>query len=327
MPSRGQQETDGDGLPYADAVDTVIQKETQEDGAMKQGSTMLLAGCLGALVCGAAMGGGTLDLPQPPDIARPYLRVAPVAAIPASLETVFDKDARYEPRIKAVDRLGTHLDGESVAAILGFLHRRVEEDTLAPLQLDAIKNNLCNALMRQDPLPAEFGLHLVAMFYDRSFDMAWRDYCLQFLGRWYPHAQGDEERAAVAKTLWDATLETDAGLAGTALIALGNLTDQPGIGRQKVMDAALEIATNVKAADLSRITAIQVCARLEDRRILSHARALVGDGKASVPVRVSAVGAIGLLGVPTDIALLEEAMAGADSRIAVATQAAVKRLK
>jgi len=119
-----------------------------------------------------------MDLPQPPEIVRPYLRTAPVAAVPKSLEKVFDKGGRYEPRIRAVGRLGTGLDGEGVAAILGFLRRRVEEDTLSPLQLNAIKNNLCNALMRQEPPPSEFGLHLAAMFYDRSFDPVWRDYCL-----------------------------------------------------------------------------------------------------------------------------------------------------
>jgi hypothetical protein len=260
-------------------------------------------------------------------MVRPYLRAEAAGAVPKPLVPVFDKAGRYEPRIRAVGRLGTGLDAESVAAILGFLHRRVEEDTLVPLQLDAIKNNLCNALMRQEPLPAEFGLHLMAMFYDRSFDMAWRDYCLQFLGRWHPLALGDEERAAVAKTLWDATLETDAGLAGTALLALGNLSDEPGIGRQKVMDAALEIAINVKAADLSRITAVQVCARLEDRRILPLARELADDGTAGVPLRVSAAGAIGLLGTPADIPALEELAAKGDSRLAVAAQAAVKRLR
>ncbi|MDY0041092.1 MAG: hypothetical protein RBS57_12340 [Desulforhabdus sp.] len=93
------------------------------------------------------------------------------------------------------------------------------------------------------------------------------------------------------------------------------------------MDAALEIATDGKAADLSRITAIQVCARLEDRRILPHVRVLIGDSKAGVPLRVSAVGAIGLLGTPADIAPLEELVAKGDSRLAVAAQAAVKRLK
>jgi len=288
---------------------------------------MLLTMCLAALACGTAMADGTMDLPLPPEIVRPYLRTEPVAAVPKSLEKVFDKGGRYEPRIRGVGRLGTGLDGEGVAAILGFLRRRVEEDTLSPLQLNAIKNNLCNALMRQEPPPSEFGLHLAAMFYDRSFDPVWRDYCLQFLGRWYPHAQGDEERAAVAKALWDATLETDAGLAGTALIALGNLADEPGIGRRKVMDAALEIATNGKAADLSRITAVQVCARLEDRRILPFARELADDGTAGVPLRVSAVGAIGLLGTPADIAGLEALAAKGDSRLAVAAQAAVKRLR
>lgn len=114
---------------------------------------------------------------------------------------------------------------------------------------------------------------------------------------------------------------------GTALIALANHVSILGIDRDRFAELAYKLAVDDVTGELTRITALQVCARMGERQILPVARALVLAGKTrSVPLRMSAIAAVGTLGGASDRAMLDEFGRNSDVRLRTAARSALKRL-
>src|SRR6185437_15432324 len=105
------------------------------------------------------------------------------------------------------------------------------------------------------------------------------DYAIQHLSAFYQQlaqahgvdsqTQADELKRT-RQTLWDALSETDNSIAGTALLGLSHLSQQrfDGFDQAKISDKALELASQ-NGNELTRITALQVCATLNAKDSLS----------------------------------------------------------
>jgi hypothetical protein len=76
--------------------------------------------------------------------------------------------------------------------------------------------------------------------------------------------------------------------------------------------------------ELARITALQVCAQLGVKDVLPLALQFAESAK-SIPLRVSAIAAVGQLGGAEVTAYLENLAAGNDARLAVPARAALQR--
>ena len=161
------------------------------------------------------------------------------------------------------------------------------------------------------------------MHNDPDHDSVWRDYCIQFLGDWYRRADSESRREEIRETLWDAA-SRDWTIAGTALISLHRLGNS--IDRSRLAKKAYQIASDPESSSASRTTALQICATTGYEKALPLARD-IAQSDAEIPLRVSALGAIGILGGSSDVAILKKYEKSAETRLRYAASAAIERIR
>lgn len=251
--------------------------------------------------------------------------------------TGLDEKSTYQERINAADALGSNLSKSEQLALLHFLHKRTSEDRLEPMKLNAVKNQVAIALMRQVPVNSEFPLHLIAMYYDKgNIDLTFRDYSIQFLGQCYDQVSSFEYRQLVRETLFKA-LEENQNIAGSAIISIEGLSKKSGFIRKDIAEAAYKLASDPKTANNVKVPALQIAAKYQHPEAVKLARKFLAKSKqanttrkssARTPVmlKMSAIATIGAHGEDTDIALLQKFRKSSDIRLRAAAKAAIKKL-
>ncbi len=268
-----------------------------------------------SLPAGAGAASGVHALPKPQ-----------LDAIPPRLVVVLGQEdgVSFNARYAALKQLQPPLAGDEVQALYAQLYRHRGEDPLPEDDLHAFKNEVANALLRQQPLLEELPRHLLQQYADERQGEVWRDYCLQHLGALYQRADLTVRRA-IANLLWKATGQKDGTHAGTALLALERNVRQAEIPRERLAARALSIAQDEAYAPEPRATALQVCVLLDERRALPPTRRLA-QAETPTILRVSALGALGRLGDAADLALLAPLARDPDMRLRQAAEAACRRL-
>jgi HEAT repeat protein len=236
-------------------------------------------------------------------------------------------------RWAAIRALGTHLDRAEIEALCRYL-RGHEIDADGPMR-GVLKNDVILALKNQQPPPEQLAGVLLGMFRDKEQDPVIRNYALQHLATWYEQCG---QKAQVLAALWAGTTDPDASIAGTALIGLGRLSqDQagpgpassqpvPAVDPARLATAASALAQDPNGSEAARVTALQVCAQLGMKEVLPAAVDLA-QSAASVPLRMSALAAVGALGGPDQVPLLFGLLTADDPRIQTAARAALRRLE
>jgi hypothetical protein len=159
-----------------------------------------------------------------------------------------------------------------------------------------------------------------------------RDYALQHIPPVYQRAN-TQEKLDLQNVLWQATAETDSSIAGTSLLTLLELTAaDPAVDRGRVADAALKLAADNRTGELSRITAVQVCGRMNVDQALPVVEQLAQEAP-SMPLRIAATAALGDYAmnaappVSADInSLLVRVAASSEPRQTLAAQSALHRI-
>ena len=264
---------------------------------------------------------------EPERSSIPTVSIRGLHNIPPGLSTVMGNgpENNYFIRLKAVHSLGKNLSQDEINALYVLLNRKKGEDKLRLAQLNAVKNDIVNVLKSQHPLPTDLANNLMAMYHDKSHDEVWRDYCIQHLGSIYPKLRREERQSAKA-CLWSAVDETGSSIGGTALIALTHHLIESDAERHVVGKKALALAEDPQCGELAKITALQICARLGEKKALPLAREIATSRK-SVPLRMSAIAAVGTLGSESDREMLEKYAASTDVRLRKSAQSALKRLE
>jgi len=262
-----------------------------------------------------------------PDLASVEIPTVPSHEIPESVRGALGMvgPASYHDRMRAVHSLPARLSRAEAAALVSFLNRGPEEDPLPVEALNAVKNDVLGLLIRQDPLPEDLAGYMMAMYADANHDDGWRDYCIQHLGLLLPRLSDPRERRAAEAMLERAAREKGTSLGGTSLIAMRNNIGEDGFGQGEVAGAALRTSLDPECGDHAKITALQVCAELGEMRALPAARELATSAK-SVPLRMSAIAAVGTLGGDSDRGMLEELSRSSDTRLRTAAKSALGRL-
>jgi HEAT repeat protein len=225
-------------------------------------------------------------------------------------------------RWAAIGRLGTRLNDAECGALFEYL-RGHEVDSEGPMR-GVLKNDVILALKNQESPPKDLGRLLLRVFNDREQDPVIRNYALQHLGTWYDRCA---EKTQVIEALWTGTADRDASIVGTALIGLKRLVQAPGgADKARLSTMAASLAADQAANDAARMTALQVCADLEVKGVVPTAVALA-ESSASVPLRMSALAAVGAVGGPEQIPLLSSVLGDGDPRIQTAARAALRRLE
>ncbi len=279
----------------------------------------------------------------PIQIAKPSTETSPAAAAalpkfsfpdpskaPATVRLIVDLKGNARQRFEALHALQRPLNAEELRVLYAFLLGRHEEDEQPFGQV--LKNDLMNALLQQEPLPAGLEEMLAQVFRDQNQHVVLRDYAVQYLTALHEQLDAPSMADALAtqtqiqQLLWEALAETDSSIAGTALLGLSRLADvHQEIDREKVAAAALQLAGAGSTSDLTQMTAMQVCARLGVQAALPLLVEAAQTG--STALRISAIGALGALGTPAELDLLERTIKGQDEHTKPAAEASLQRLR
>ena len=234
-------------------------------------------------------------------------------------------DRNYYVRVREIHNLKKNLSSEQIDALYKFLYEKLDKQELPDLQFNGLKNEIVMELMKQTIKPEALSGHLVAMYYDKSFDPTWRDYCVQFFGKWYEQAPVNNDREAMVKGLYDALKERNSSLGGTAITMLCHLTHLKEFDKDKIADLAYELMTAPDCAKSGKTSAMQVCAELHNKKALPIARDWADNSK-EIFIKMSSIAAIGMLGDPSDLPLLNHYKNSTDIRLSGPAKAAIARI-
>ncbi|MFA6103513.1 MAG: HEAT repeat domain-containing protein [Victivallaceae bacterium] len=236
-------------------------------------------------------------------------------------------DRNYYVRVREIHNLKKNLSPGQIDALYKFLYEKLDKQELPDLQFNGLKNEIVVELMKQTIKPETLSGHLVAMYHDKTFDPTWRDYCVQFFGKWYPNAPDNKDRHAMYDGLFEAVKEVDGSIAGAALAQLSFLAGAPGFegDRDRVSDLACGVLTDPKCSPRSRIVAMQVCAELRNKKALPIAREAAQDSN-DISFKMASMAAIGALGDPSDLPLLNHYKSNSDIRLSGPAKAAIAKI-
>lgn len=245
----------------------------------------------------------------------------------ASPVPVVTENGSYASRHQAVQRLGENLNENEIRQLVVFLQRPPSADVLGLEELNALKNEVLNALKRQSGFENELAEILMDMHKAPGTGVVWKDYCIQHLGGLFEKLEADLRRQA-AELFFRATDVKDGSLCGTALIALKTNVGFPEVDEKRVRELALQVANPSSDWETpARITAIQICAQFGEKAILPDIRRIMSDEGSDTMLRMSAIAAIGALGNEGDLQTVARLSGHNDFRIKRAALAAEKRIK
>lgn len=251
-----------------------------------------------------------------------------------AIRPIVDEQAGYLARLSSARKGMTKLSDADRQGLYAFLLQRSPLDE--GQQGHVLKNELLNALCALNPPPAGLGSLLAQMYRDRNQNVVLRDYAVQHLVSFYKQIErvAETEReswrgeqAQARDVLWEALGENDSSIAGTALLGLAQLSEErpQAFDRERIGAAALQLSGQ-GAGELTRIAALQVSARLgiNDARPVLMQTAQQGQ---SIPLRISAIGALGVLGDAQAVPLLNGFLEGPEERLRLPARRALQQIQ
>ena len=229
-------------------------------------------------------------------------RTDSVPAIPAERDDVRrivnPGTASTAERLRQVHALPDDLSAADREAVARYLKYGENSD----IEL-VIKNDLMNKLRNQKTLPPELTGVLLELYSDRKQNITVRIYALQHLRPQYELTRD----AAIRQAFYDALNETDNEIAGGALLALRYLcTEYPKEFDTAVISRrAAEIALDGNVNNLTRLSAVQVAAMLDNAEIEPAIRSLAENSSTPLTLRLSAIAGLGQLKRPESRPTLE----------------------
>lgn len=252
----------------------------------------------------------------------------------SAVRLIVDEQADYISRLAAARAAITNLTAASRQALFTFLLHR------SPLDEDqrghVLKNILLDGLCALNSPPNGLGDVLAQIYQDQSQNIVLRDYAVQHMVAFYEQMAKVPDDGQLTKqndlskvqgTLWEALNETDTSIAGTALLGLEQLSEE-GVefDQNRIAAKALQLAGGNGTGELTRITAFQVCARLQVPDALPLLEQAASQGQ-SVSLRISAIGALGTMGNAQAVPLLNSLLNGTEERLKLPAQQALTQIE
>jgi len=270
--------------------------------------------------------------PIRPAVAAPVM--PPKESLSAPVLEIVDSHADYLKRSDRIRAITGKLADADRQALYAFLLQKDPADTGQLSQ--TLKNEIMDALCSLKPPPTGLMEMLSDLYHDRGQDEVLRDYAVQHVAAFYRQmadAPGLDPTvlatglSSAQSLLWEALSESDTSIAGTGLLGLTHLSQQgfADVDRAKIEEAAYNLATRNDVGELTKITAIQVCASLGVKDALTVALGAAQGGETA-SVKISGIGALGLLGGEDQIPFLNSLLTGEDNRLQQAARAALGRI-
>jgi hypothetical protein len=188
-----------------------------------------------------------------------------------------------------------------------------------------LRNEMMDKLAQQATVPPGLAEELAAIYHDIAQDNVARDYAVQHMPSIYGRVDA-ATRQLLQAALWQATDETGTSIGGTALLALADLVGSGvDVERRRLADLALNLAGSDSCGELTRITAVEMCGRLQVGQALAVVQGLA-QNSTSQPLQIAATAALGDFGTPEAQEVLKHLAEGADPRLAEAAQLNLRRI-
>jgi hypothetical protein len=233
----------------------------------------------------------------------------------------------YDERLRAARSLDSRLTLTEADGLMVYLKTHGSRDGLPGKRERFLKNMVMDVLIQSPADQDEITGGLIGIYRDSGQDPVVRDYAVQHLGLLFENA-GDAQRRQIQQALREALGEKQGTIGGTSLLALHRLAEtHEEIDRQHLAQTALQLAADEQCGEATRRTALTVCGMLGEKNVLPTARALA-QGAASVPLRISAIAALGFVGDDEATEYLRSlVLDGSNSRLQPAVRAALERVE
>jgi len=204
------------------------------------------------------------------------------------------KERNYSELLAEIYKLGDNLSAADVTALCELLtwpNDRFPEK-MRPIEVNAVKNDVLDQLLRQQELSPGLGIQIAEMAGNPENDSVWRDYCVQFMQPFYERCSTEDGRqrsedrdqtAESAKTAQEKELQTvqeamfsalnerSETIAGTALIGLELLSrDHEEFDREQIIEKSMEIASDWNVSPSCRLTALRMSSDLATKERKEH---------------------------------------------------------
>lgn len=259
----------------------------------------------------------------------------------------------YPSLLAEINKLNYTLSDDDITALIDMLawpNDRFPEK-MRPIEINAVKNDVLDKLLRQETLPEGIGIAMAEMAADPNQDVVWRDYCVQFMQPFYERASAETvepadhaddadneshqsassavQLQAVREAMVAALDERDNTIAGTSLIGLELLSrTHDEFDRELIVAKASEIAADEAASAASRLTALRLSAGVgttEYTEIVDTARLLAQTGE-TVLLRSAAIVTLGEVGSAEDRELIESYTLADNKQISSAAKMALTKM-
>lgn len=232
----------------------------------------------------------------------------------------------YALRSRASYIYDVRLGDEEVAGLLRFITRVPSRDVAKIDELASLKNNAVDILLKQQEVSLDLLPTLRLVLSDTTQGEIWCEYVVQKLPELALRLGGPEQAAALG-LLRERIADTDYIYAGTALLGLRRLRDDPSglVTAAEVTEAARKLLNGNAYANPSKQTALQVLADGDAEEARLIARRWLTDQDA-IMLKVSALATLGRVGEESDRASLERYAQSPELRLRTAARAALSKL-
>ncbi len=250
------------------------------------------------------------------------------AIISSTIRPIINPSNTMAERLKAVHRLGETLGRDEISALYDFLKSAPAQEEKDIAGLHGLKNDTLNVLRNQSSAPEHLTDTLIKIYRDPTQDSVMRDYSIQHLVTWYEQGAPDSSQAKekIRSVLHQAAQE-DSSIAGTALLGMHRLSSSDdAFSGEEIDRMALHQTQSPGVNRATRITAIQVCAERGVKAVTPAIESLT-QTLDSLPLRLSAIAALGKLGREENSPQMRPPETGSEKELSAALQNAVRQLK
>lgn len=190
-----------------------------------------------------------------------------------------------------------------------------------------LRNDIMNCLRNQQEPVADLAETIMTVFWDTTQDVVLRDYAVQHLSALYTISDASQKQK-MDEVFTASMTQTRESIAGTALMAMWRLSTRGGFGipPDQIKAYAQRLCSEPGVSPPSRTAALQVGSMARMREILPYAIDAAHSGE-NLPLRLSAIAAVGSLGGRQQIAELTGLAQGSPAPISNAVALAVAALE
>jgi len=237
-------------------------------------------------------------------------------------------DRDYAGRFRASYHLGQVENRTDINEMLDFLRRNPSSDVISEDALASLKNNIADVLIAKKALAPTLLETFLTMYADENLGTLWHNYIVQKIPEICLQLDNDASLARGLQFLKVVAQDHKAGFLCEATIGLDRICSaRPDLVSSS--DLRVQTLSLLHAEDLApsvKATALQILTRHDEVEARMYAIACLSSD-APIPLKASALAALGKAGKKEDSTLIEPYMRSSDVRLAEAARQSTKLLK